>query len=646
MERSQSGTLDDLDVAFAAIDIPDDMNFLSSSPPSSSQQGTGTYAANEGTGIGEGGGNGGDGGVNDSLSGAGGGGAALALAVHVMDLVEGGLEAVSEYHDVLSATACTEPPSPCRYSRSEAQQQEIDSFVSSVGGWSADGDASKGSRDNLSQDILLRKSFSADTVRARGGLLRVLRPQGGNDPAIGPIVLRREVVEKKGTEAVVKRTNNRELLLTTECLAVCKIVGRGKGSFDAAESHSFEPPSEGESSQEASLEVKQFENLHDLMLLDLTKTAMLKHPAVEVKEEGGAGAIGSAGASSGNGGASDASAAAVEGGGAGGDERRSRNPFEKRGRNRLKNWAVKGKSRASMVVGHILQKNSSSSSKGHAVGYSCSTQGEAVPSIMSTMPNLIPAALSSSLSKTTELSFALISPFRTYIFTCPNPTSHQCWVKLLSSSIAAAHVRHNSSQFISDDDLPVGWPHLISRTTAYTAAITNDLPMLHRTLTSHEVNKRDAAGFTPLHYSIMKGNSRCSTYLLDKSADPNTPCMSKCWTCLSYACQRGSINDIRLLIANGADVSVKDVDGRSFGHILTLGGGEENPDSVGILRLLTSYGLDINGLDEDGSTALHLAAENGLPRMVKCLVSREKIKGENLEVLFFVSFCLWGKKKK
>ena len=237
---------------------------------------------------------------------------------------------------------------------------------------------------------------------------------------------------------------------------------------------------------------------------------------------------------------------------------------------------------------------------------------------MTVMETLLTEPVTSSLGKNPELSFAIISPYRTYIFINPNPTSHRCWIELLSQSIIAAHIRRNSRESISS--LPVGWRHLVSRTSCYTACITNDLPMLHSTLVKSQANKRDSSGYTPLHYAAMKGNLPCCTYLLDKGSDPNTLCMSKCWSPLFYACHSDSIAAVRLLVANGGDSSSKDVDGNTLCHVVTITG-EASGDAIGMLRLLTSNGTDVNEGDNEGTTPLHRAAEMGLPRMVKCLAN-------------------------
>ena len=68
---------------------------------------------------------------------------------------------------------------------------------------------------------LFRDSFQEGDRDIRD-LLNLLRPGGEEGRNKGPVMLRREGVEKKGTNAVVKSTNKRELVLTTECLVVCK----------------------------------------------------------------------------------------------------------------------------------------------------------------------------------------------------------------------------------------------------------------------------------------------------------------------------------------------------------------------------------------------------------------------------------------
>ena len=153
---------------------------------------------------------------------------------------------------------------------------------------------------------LFRDSFQEGDRDIRD-LLNLLRPGGEEGRNKGPVMLRREGVEKKGTNAVVKSTNKRELVLTTECLVVCKtgqrrnkdsIGGQEEGirhtqteggasggtpeKGDGGPPQLLTSPSEG-GVRGVRVEVKQIERLENLMLLDLTKTGMMKHR----EEEGG-----------------------------------------------------------------------------------------------------------------------------------------------------------------------------------------------------------------------------------------------------------------------------------------------------------------------------------------------------------------------
>ncbi|GMI36443.1 hypothetical protein TrCOL_g9550 [Triparma columacea] len=508
----------------------------------------------------------------------------------VSNLISSTISTIQTYH--------TTSTTPLGYTRNPQEQLEIESFVSELGGWQIDDLTTE-----LGVDVLNQGS---DKV----GLLSTLRPSSTSQ-GVGPPIIRRETLEKKGTSSVVKSTNKRDLVLTTECVVVCKVLkrnrdsnagddirgtmsepGRGK-SEDGEEGIIKGTHSEGGGNRGGiQVEVKQYERLCDLMVIDLTKTSMLTHgddPSAS---------------------APTLAEAAVEEEG----EKKSRNPF--------KNFARKKKTgRASMIpkslAGAFLGMGKKESTKASSED-SKASGNKAQTDIFKVMDKLVSVGHNSSLSKSPELSFALITPLRTYIFTSPNPTSHAVWVTLLSQSIIASHIRNNS-KMKRPTTLPTGWRHLVSRTSIYTACLTNDLPMLHSTLTETNVNKRDPSGYTPLHYASMGMNLEIAVYLLDKGADPNALDMSECRTPLFSAISNTEgLPMVRLLISNGGDATVQDVNGVCLSHLAAMKL-ENSKDAYMVLRLLTSAGCDVNEVDGEGNTPMHLAAEGGKPRMVKVL---------------------------
>jgi ankyrin repeat protein len=76
----------------------------------------------------------------------------------------------------------------------------------------------------------------------------------------------------------------------------------------------------------------------------------------------------------------------------------------------------------------------------------------------------------------------------------------------------------------------------------------------------------------------------------------------------------------RLLIANGADLSLRDVRDATPVHAVASRG-ENSADAENIVRLLASSGCDVAAFDEDGDSPLHVAVKARSPRMVVALVN-------------------------
>ncbi|GMH46303.1 hypothetical protein TrRE_jg11503 [Triparma retinervis] len=230
-------------------------------------------------------------------------------------------------------------------------------------------------------------------------LLSVLRPSI-RQQTLGPPIIRRESLVKKGTESVVKSTNKRDLILTTECLVVCKVVRRNRDSgaeqdiratTSAPEITKEEEEEEGEAIKgtysegggggrgTTAVEVKQFERLCDLMVIDLTKTSMLKHGEDTAPST-----------------ATGAPPPQAERGEDAEVERKSRNPF--------KNFRSKKKGRASMLpkslAGAFLGTGSKKDPPPSPEGAGGAPNGNVKPppDIFAAMDNLVSAGHNSSLS--------------------------------------------------------------------------------------------------------------------------------------------------------------------------------------------------------------------------------------------------------
>ena len=112
-------------------------------------------------------------------------------------------------------------------------------------------------------------------------------------------------------------------------------------------------------------------------------------------------------------------------------------------------------------------------------------------------------------------------------------------------------------------------------------------------------------------------------------------------TTLICACSRGSIEVVRLLIANKVDLEARDVGAMTSliyavlnGHILIVRFLKSNLNISVVLnscmyinviipiRLLLDKGAQVDGKDKEGMTALLFAAQNGDVDIIKLLLSR------------------------
>jgi hypothetical protein len=76
------------------------------------------------------------------------------------------------------------------------------------------------------------------------------------------------------------------------------------------------------------------------------------------------------------------------------------------------------------------------------------------------------------------------------------------------------------------------------------------------------------------------------------------------WTALMYAAGDGSLDQVRLLLAAGADASHRSLAGETL--LFAAAGSSDNP--VGKLKLLQRSGANVAGVSNDGTTVLMIAA--------------------------------------
>ncbi|GMI22983.1 hypothetical protein TeGR_g10078 [Tetraparma gracilis] len=455
-------------------------------------------------------------------------------------------------------------------------------------------------------------------------------PGGAPDPdrPAGSVLVLAEGLEKVGTESVVKRTNRREVVLLADALVVAKRTGRAAAEEDAKEEGASKDgedgapkedtaPKEGASKEGATLELKQFEYLHDLVLVDTSRSDMVARvelPA-EKASTGGLHDHDQDSDSRTSSSFSDLSqpppaAAAPAAPGAFGFRSKLKSLIGKPAAPQTRPAA---KSRASFSLKSALGMSSPPPSHAADAPPPGSAPEPLSPLGLLTAPTH-PAPLPKLSPSDRSRSFALLSPTRSYVFLCPSLASHALWLSLLTAAIPLAHSRRHALLSLSP---PPGWRHLAARSTPFAGALLG-LPELLSPAANP--SRRDAEGATCLHYAAGGGHAKVAARLLDLGADVNAMDLKGCRTPLWNAVERCDIGMSRLLIANGADLSLRDVRDATPVHAVASRG-ENSADAENIVRLLASSGCDVAAFDEDGDSPLHVAVKARSPRMVVALVN-------------------------
>lgn len=118
----------------------------------------------------------------------------------------------------------------------------------------------------------------------------------------------------------------------------------------------------------------------------------------------------------------------------------------------------------------------------------------------------------------------------------------------------------------------------------------------------------------PIHWGASDGKISSLNFLLEKKQDINVLDANGC-TPLIIASQHNQIDAVIYLIKNGADTTVKDVNGDNCFHWACYKGYIE---MVGLLSFLLPH--EINSVDTFQQTPLHLAALRGNSDVVEYLI--------------------------
>jgi ankyrin repeat protein len=121
---------------------------------------------------------------------------------------------------------------------------------------------------------------------------------------------------------------------------------------------------------------------------------------------------------------------------------------------------------------------------------------------------------------------------------------------------------------------------------------------------------------TPLRLAVKNGRVEVAKKLIAAKADMNQGSFGD--TLLHVAAESGSVEMIRHLIDNGADVNAKQGSKKTGATPLLLAVENERLEAV---RTLIAAKSNVNAANEEGETPLHIAARVGQPALIQLLIA-------------------------
>ncbi|KAK4461955.1 ankyrin repeat-containing domain protein [Cladorrhinum samala] len=128
-----------------------------------------------------------------------------------------------------------------------------------------------------------------------------------------------------------------------------------------------------------------------------------------------------------------------------------------------------------------------------------------------------------------------------------------------------------------------------------------------------DINSKDKSGRSVLSWACEKGTADMVKVLLDAGADVESKGL-KGQSVLSWACEKGRADVVKVLLDAGADVESKDLKGRSVLSWATLWGHAD------IIKVLLDAGADVESKDLKGRSVLSWAMMSAKTDIVKILL--------------------------
>ena len=140
-------------------------------------------------------------------------------------------------------------------------------------------------------------------------------------------------------------------------------------------------------------------------------------------------------------------------------------------------------------------------------------------------------------------------------------------------------------------------------------------------------------GLTVLHYAAHNGSLDIIKFLVENGADISAQDYEQSRSVIHFAAENGDIECIKYLTEHGADLLDKDVNGATPLHYAAMA------NNLEALKYFVTKKLDYTAKDDRGWTAMHYAADGGALEVMKYLLAKglniNELNGRRRTPLFF-----------